>query len=397
MIAAGYAVQNSELKKIHCNEQPGCEELEFMENGFVQCFVEVDGRQARVMDYAPGQQLQPHKHNIDELFEIRGGSVLVSKFPSNQPDKIETYTLKKGDLIEISSNVIHGLNCDPVEGLQFHELVGTGEEAFQKRTTQFVVAEGYKLAFPPVCGSLKDKVVLLTGANRGLGLGFVRHLAERGAVIIGACRNPSNAKEMDALLATAPGSFSVALDLQSDESITKAAEEVASKVSTIDILINNAGISSKNHPVDPVVSVDGDELMNILRTNVVGTLNTTQAFLPLLEKGNSKVVMNLSSQLGSIDKCWGIQGRYGGVGCYRMSRAANNMMMRCFGGELRDQGFVFIAMSPGHVNTDMGASGGRKPPLEVPQSVDGMLQVLESLSKADNGKFLQYDGSELPW
>ena len=161
--------------------------------------------------------------------------------------------------------------------------------------------------------------------------------------------------------------------------------------------MNNAGISSKNHPNDPIMGVDAEELMSILRTNVVGTLTTSQVFYPLLKGGVSKIVMNLSSQLGSIDKCWGMQGRYGGVGCYRMSRAANNMMMRCFGGELRDEGFTFISMSPGHVNTDMGAAGGRKPPLEVPESITGMLQVLEGLTREDNGRFLQYDGSELPW
>jgi len=368
-----------------------------MENGFVQCFTEVDGRRARVMDYAPGQTLQPHRHNIDELFEIRGGSVLVSKWPVGANDAQSNW-LKAGDLLEIPGGTPHGLYCDPEHGLQFHELVGTGEEAFQKRETEFLLAQGLQLAYPPVCrDGLRGKVVLVTGANRGLGLGFVRYLADRGAIIIGACRNPGAAKEMDELLATAPGSFAVAMDLQSEESIRNAATEVGKRVNQLDILINNAGITSKNHPVDPVVNVDGEELMNVLRTNVLGTLTTTQAILPLMEKSATKVVMNLSSQLGSIDKCWGIQGRYGGVGCYRMSRAANNMMMRCFGGELREEGFVFISMSPGHVNTDMGSTGGRKPPLEVPESINGMLQVIEKLTRADNGKFLQWDGSELPW
>ena len=85
MIAAGYPVHDCPLKKVHCNEQPGCENLTWMENGFVQCFTQVDGRCARVMDYAPGQQLQPHKHDIDEQFYIGGGAVLVSKWTSSEP------------------------------------------------------------------------------------------------------------------------------------------------------------------------------------------------------------------------------------------------------------------------------------------------------------------------
>ena len=85
----GYDVDGREMQEIHCNQQPGCEHLEWIENGFVQCFTEVDGRRARVMDYAPGQQLQPHRHDIDELFEIRGGSVLVSKWVVEEQEEEE--------------------------------------------------------------------------------------------------------------------------------------------------------------------------------------------------------------------------------------------------------------------------------------------------------------------
>merc|ERR1711907_1356 len=143
---------------IHCNEQPGCEEFSWMQNGFVQCFTEIDGRRARVMDYAPGQQLQPHKHDIDELFEIRGGAVYVSKWPTNDSSHRETVWLRKGDLLEIPANMPHALFCDPVEGLQFHELVGVGEEAFQKRETTFLVKHAFEIAHPAICGgSLEDK------------------------------------------------------------------------------------------------------------------------------------------------------------------------------------------------------------------------------------------------
>ena len=78
---AGYNLDGCELQMIHCNTQPGCERFSFMQNGFIQTFTTVDGRSARVMDYAPSQTLQPHKHDIHELFEIRGGRALVSKWP----------------------------------------------------------------------------------------------------------------------------------------------------------------------------------------------------------------------------------------------------------------------------------------------------------------------------
>merc|ERR550514_1016429 len=123
----------------------------------------------------------------------------------------------------------------------------------------------------------------------------------------------------------------------------------------------------------------------------------TQACLPFLEAGEIRTIVNMSSQLASIESCFGVQGRYGGVCSYRMSRAANNMMMRCFGGELRDEGYVFVAMSPGHVATDMGSAGGRKAPLTVEQSVAGILSVVGKLGLKDNGRYLQFDGTELPW
>ena len=98
-----------------------------------------------------------------------------------------------------------------------------------------------------------------------------------------------------------------------------------------------------------------------------------------------------------FESCFGIQGRYGGVASYRISRAANNMSMRTFAGELREQGFIFISMSPGHVASDMGSAGGRQAPLTVDQSVSGMLDVIAGLTKEDNGTFRQYDGATLPW
>ena len=94
-------------------------------------------------------------------------------------------------------------------------------------------------------------------------MGFVRFLTERGAVVVGAARNPDGAKEMNELLATSPGSFSVVMDLKDDASIRSAAQTVAEKVESLDVLINNAGISSKNHPNDPVMGIDGDELMDV--------------------------------------------------------------------------------------------------------------------------------------
>lgn len=159
----------------------------------------------------------------------------------------QTCTLKAGEILDIPTGIPHALYCDLTTGLQFHEMVGDGAEAFTKRTTKFIVDTGkYHITAPSICGgSLEGKVVLVTGANRGLGLGFVRHLAERKAIVLAACRNPAVATEMNELLANAgPGSFAVKMDLNDLGSIQEAAQTAASQLGHVDIVINNAGVRS---------------------------------------------------------------------------------------------------------------------------------------------------------
>eukprot|EP00658_Telonema_sp_P-2_P070193 TRINITY_DN59783_c0_g1_i1.p1 TRINITY_DN59783_c0_g1~~TRINITY_DN59783_c0_g1_i1.p1 ORF type:complete len:277 (+),score=60.40 TRINITY_DN59783_c0_g1_i1:3-833(+) len=239
--------------------------------------------------------------------------------------------------------------------------------------------------------------VLVTGANRGLGLGFVRHLLEQGAIVVAACRTPDKADALNELLAGCDKSFSVKLDIADPDSVQSAAVEVSTRLGALDVLINNAGISSSNHPNDPILTAEAGDVSNVFSTNVLGTIAVTNGMLAMLRNGSLKKVINLSSQLASIEHCFGIQGRFGGVCSYRISRAASNMAMRTFAGELREEGFVFVSMSPGHVDTDMGSAGGRKPPLTVDQSVGGMLEVIATLGEEDNGSFKQYDGQTLPW
>ena len=153
MVAAGYSVDvpevTSEAQRIHCNHQPGTAGYSWLANGFTQCFTEKDGRQARVADYAPGQQLQPHFHDIDELFVIGGGRILVSKWPltaTGEPGAREARWLGPGDLLEIPAGTPHALHACPREGCVFHELIGEGNEAFAVRSTEFLVGKGLELA-----------------------------------------------------------------------------------------------------------------------------------------------------------------------------------------------------------------------------------------------------------
>jgi NAD(P)-dependent dehydrogenase (short-subunit alcohol dehydrogenase family) len=254
---------------------------------------------------------------------------------------------------------------------------------------------GYEDATKPTASRFAGKIVLVTGANRGLGLGFATAFTAIGAKVVACCRDPSKAEHLAAL---EPKPVMVPLDVASEQSVDALPGLLKEAgIESLDLLVNNAGISSPNHPNDPILQSDMSVMKNVFDVNVIGTIMVTKACLPLLGASKERLVMNLSSQLASLDKCWGIQGRYGGVSSYRVSRAASNMALRCFGGELRDEGYTFISMSPGHVATDMGSAGGRVAPLTVEQSIDGMIKVLEGATSEDNGKFLQYDGAELPW
>ena len=118
-------------------------------------------------------------------------------------------------------------------------------------------------------------------------------------------------------------------------------------------------------------------------------MRVTKALLPALRRGDRKTVVNISSQLGSIERNGG-----GGYYGYRESKAALNMFTRSIAGELASDGFICIAMSPGWVRTDMG---GPQAPLSPEQSIRGMLTVIDGLTPAKSGHFWNHDGEELPW
>jgi NAD(P)-dependent dehydrogenase (short-subunit alcohol dehydrogenase family) len=387
-LAGGYEEPPAEFQEVHCHK----ERFQWIANGFAQTFSTISEQKCRVCIYSPAQELQPHCHDIDEDFLITHGALDLWTWPADgaadgAPPAHQR--LAAGDRITVPSGTKHCLRVDRMLGCVFHETVG--EDAFVKRSTEFLLEDPGRV-MPSVYAG---RTVLITGANRGLGLGFAQAFTQAGARVIAACRDPEKA---DVLKAICPAPTLIQLDLSSEESLAALAGRLADAgVDSLDYLINNAGISVPNHPVDPILETTPALLRPVLDVNVVGTISVTQACLPLLEKSDMKTVVMLSSQLGSVGSCWAMQGRKGGVSSYRISRAANNMAMRCFGGELQEQGFIFVSMSPGHVATDMGSSGGRSPPLTVEQSVGGMLGVIGRLGRQHNGRFLQFDGQELPW
>lgn len=243
------------------------------------------------------------------------------------------------------------------------------------------------------------KSVLITGANRGLGLGMVKYITSKNTAqkIIATCRNAS--EELKALAAANKNLVILNLDLTNIPTFA----EVSSQISTIvgeqglNLLINNAGISTK---FTKLGLVKEDHLIDNLTINTIAPIMLTKSLLSVLKKAadsNSDkpmgaqraAVINMSSILGSI-----AQNEQGGFYPYRCSKAALNAATKSMSVDLKKDNILVAAMHPGWVRTDMG---GKNAPLDVDTSVSGILSTIDKLGEGDTGKFLQYDGTELPW
>jgi NAD(P)-dependent dehydrogenase (short-subunit alcohol dehydrogenase family) len=230
-----------------------------------------------------------------------------------------------------------------------------------------------------------------------LGLEFARQLAAAGDEVVATARHPKIADDLNKLGSTSGGRVTVVrLDIGDPSGIEAAALHVGERFDAVDVLINNAGIWMAPDQPDrassgPLADLRPDAVTEVLRINAVGPLAVTQALAPLLAAAGQAVVLNISSWLGSLEGA-ARQGRSNLA--YGMSKAALNMLTLRLAAELATQGTIVVSMSPGWVATDMG---GPSAPLEPPESVKGMLNVLDALTPAQSGSFLDHAGAVMPW
>jgi NAD(P)-dependent dehydrogenase (short-subunit alcohol dehydrogenase family) len=237
--------------------------------------------------------------------------------------------------------------------------------------------------------------VVVTGANRGLGLELTRQLLAAGDEVVATARQPKTADELNKLVSTSGGRGTVVrLDVGDPDEVDAAALHIGERFDAVDVLFNNAGIWSA--PGEPerasagaLAELRSEPVLEVLRVNAVGPLLVTQALAPGLAAAGRAKVVNLTSGLGSLA---GVGGR--GNIAYGMSKAALNMATRHLAAELGGQGTIVVALSPGWVSTDMG---GAAAPLAPPESVQGILNVVSGLRPAQSGLFLDHTGATLPW
>jgi NAD(P)-dependent dehydrogenase (short-subunit alcohol dehydrogenase family) len=237
--------------------------------------------------------------------------------------------------------------------------------------------------------------VVVTGANRGLGLEFTRQLLAAGDEVVATARQPKTADELNKLVSMSGGRGTVVrLDVDDPDEVAAAALQIGERFDAVDLLVNNAGVwSAPGQPervsAGALAELRPEPVLEVLRSNAVGPILVTQALAPLLAAAGRATVVNLSSGLGSLTKAVS----RGNI-AYGMSKAALNMLTRHLAAELRHQGTIVVSMSPGWVSTDMG---GPSAPLGPPESVQGILNVVAVLTPAQSGSFLDHTGATVPW
>lgn len=225
--------------------------------------------------------------------------------------------------------------------------------------------------------------VLITGANRGIGLEFARQYAEAGWKVIACARDLSSAAELHRLCNVHTNIVTYALDVANVGAINALAATL--KDSRIDVLINNAGV----YPDSDLNHADIQSWLYAYTVNSIAPFAVAKAFLPHVAGSRLKKVVTLSSKMGSLD-----DNTSGGSYIYRSSKAAANMVMKSLAIDLKPYGIAVAILHPGWVQTEMG---GPNALIDTETSVTGLRQVINGLNLENSGCFIAYDGQYIPW
>ncbi len=228
--------------------------------------------------------------------------------------------------------------------------------------------------------------ILVTGANRGIGLEMVRYSMQRGWRVFACCRNPHNADSLFNMAKLSNGQISVHIaDMQELATLQALSYELRNEA--IDILMNNAAIygSDKNK----FGSVDVESWMQAFQVNSIAPLKMVEAFSGQLLMGKQKIVACMSSKMGSM-----ADNGYGSSYIYRSSKAALNSVVKSLSIDLKEQGVISVAFHPGWVKTEMGGPGAE---ITTAESVEQLFEHLLKLTLEDSGRFIDIDGSDIPW
>ncbi|WP_256756956.1 SDR family oxidoreductase [Cohnella sp. WQ 127256] len=230
--------------------------------------------------------------------------------------------------------------------------------------------------------------IMITGANRGIGLAIVGEFLKQGHEVIAGVRDIGRADKLAELREAHPGLLTLlTLDVQEEESVREAASQVSEAQGNIDVIINNAAIAI-GRP-DTVGNADLADYETTFQTNVFGPVRVCKHFIPLIQEGERAMVINMSSTSGIMDNCKSPDYSYG------MSKAALNMFTGKLRHELAGRSIKVYSVHPGWVRTDQG---GPDAPLDACEPAKQIYELVAGLQKPDHdGFFIHADGSHLPF
>lgn len=228
-----------------------------------------------------------------------------------------------------------------------------------------------------------SQTVFITGANRGIGLSLTELYLQQGAQVHATSRNLADSKELHALASR----YNTLVLHELDVTDYQRVAQLASELPAIDLLINNAGYyGPKGYGFG---NTDIEEWRQVFEINTIAPLKLVESFYPLLQQGKAKKIACISSKVGSMT-----ENTSGGGYIYRSSKAALNSVVKSLSNDLTDEGFTVLALHPGWVRTEMG---GPNALIDTQTSADGLAKVIEQSTQENSGRFINYDGTELPW
>jgi NAD(P)-dependent dehydrogenase (short-subunit alcohol dehydrogenase family) len=228
--------------------------------------------------------------------------------------------------------------------------------------------------------------ILITGANRGLGLEFCKQYAQENWTVIACCREPKSATALVKLANEFSNISVLPLDLTDLTQIEQLAKQLDD--TAIDVLLNNAAVYGDT-PGHAFGNLDYTQWQEAMTINVFAPVKMTEVFLPHLKRGTQKKVVAISSLMGSMT-----DNGSGGSILYRSSKAALNAAMKSIAIDNRANEIAVLILHPGWVKTDMGGSNA---PMEIPESIQKMRDTIANFTLEHSGEFLRFDGASLPW
>ncbi len=228
------------------------------------------------------------------------------------------------------------------------------------------------------------EIILVTGANRGIGLALTKAFLASGNIVIAGCRRPSESGDLKQLTLLHPESIDlVKCDLDDEGELTETAKASLKRRKKLDVIVNNAGVMPEAGN-ESILNIELAMFWRAFDTNVLGAIRVTRAFFPMLAQSKRPRIVNISSGLGSIATREGHD-----YYAYSTSKAALNMLTRAIANELAPRGITTVAISPGWVRTDMG---GEEATLSAEESARSLAETIQKIAPEFNGEFLDRNG-----